>query len=82
MTERKEAVRYVIGATDKFPKRWRDHHGPIRVMTEPIEGYVMVRRPRAVPFVLSVAQLLNAEGHPVHGPFEIVGRPAPTGEGP
>lgn len=31
-----------------------DHIGPLRKMTE-AEGYVMIRRPQAMPFVLSVA---------------------------
>jgi hypothetical protein len=64
---------YVIDPLAPFPARWRDKLGPIRVMSGPVQGYVMVRRPGAFPFVLSVKQLLNAEHHPVHGPFEVVG---------
>lgn len=75
---------YVIDPLAPFPARWKDHTGPIRVMSGPVQGYVMVRRPGAVPFVLSVKQILNAERHPIHGPFEVVGMkllsiPAPEG---
>ena len=63
---------YLINALEPFPKRWKDRIGPIRVMCEPVKGYIMVRRPHAVPFVLSVPQILNTEKHPVHGPFELV----------
>lgn len=66
-------TQYVIDPTEPFPKRWRDHIGPIRVMSGPHQGYLMVRRPGAVPFVLHVSQILNAERHHTHGPFEIVG---------
>lgn len=69
--ERLEPVPYVLSPLAKFPKRWRDHLGPIRVMSEPIEGYLLVRRPGCMPFALSVRQLLNAEKHPVHGPFRL-----------
>ncbi|CAI2936054.1 ribonuclease H family protein [Aminobacter niigataensis] len=61
---------YVIDPTVPLPKRWRDGHGPIRIMGEPQEGYVLARRPGCMPFVLTVKQLLNAEKHPHHGPFE------------
>lgn len=67
-----EAIKYVIGPLHPFPQRWKDKRGPIRVVGGPHEGYVMVRRPGAVPFVLSVAELLNARSHHVHGPFELV----------
>lgn len=79
---RLNAVRYAIGLGQALPKRWRDHLGPIRVMGGPHEGYVMVRRPRAEPFVIKLAELLNAEQHPVHGPFEFVerSRPLPSEE--
>jgi hypothetical protein len=67
-----EPTRYVIDPLAPLPKRWADHIGPIRVMGGPVEGYLMVRRPGNVPFVLTVAQLLNAERHPTHGPFTLV----------
>lgn len=75
--QRIEAIKFVIDPLAPFPKRWRDHHGPIRVMTEPVEGYLMARRPGAVPFVLAVTQILNAERHPTHGPFALATPPAP-----
>jgi len=67
-----EPVKYALDPLAPFPKRWFDHIGNITVMCEPVKGYVMCRRPRAVPFVLSVAQMLNAEKHPVHGPFTVI----------
>lgn len=74
MTDRKRLPRtlYTIRPGQVFPTRWRDHIGPLRVMAGPAEGYVMVRRPRAYPFVLPVPVLLNAAQHPTHGPFELV----------
>lgn len=71
MNERFEPKPYVIDPLAKFPRRWRDHIGPIRVMCEPVEGYLLVRRPGCAPFALSVRQILNAEKHPVHGPFVL-----------
>lgn len=69
-----DAPKYVVGALDPIPKYWRDHIGELRVMTrEPVEGWLMVRRLGAAPFILRLAQLLNAEAHHTHGPF-IVGR--------
>jgi hypothetical protein len=51
-------------------------------MCEPHEGYFMARRPGAAPFVLHVAQLLNAERHPTVGPFECLsGRRRPVNSG-
>ena len=75
MSERFERKPYVVSLLAKFPKRWRDHIGPIRVMSEPIDGYLMVRRPGAAPFVLSVKQMLNAEKHHSHGPFLLADAP-------
>lgn len=66
-----EPKKYIVGL-GPFPKRWRDHHGKITVMGEPIKGYVMVRRPGAMPFVLSVSQILNAVKHSTHGPFTLL----------
>lgn len=75
MSERLPVQKYVIDVMSPFPKQWRDHIGPIRVMCEPHEGYVMVRRPGATPFVLSVRNILNSVSHPTHGPFEMEPRP-------
>jgi len=63
---------YFLDPFAPFPPRWRDKHGPITVMAGPVRGYVMVRRPNAVPFVLHVANLCNAVKHGVHGPFEMI----------
>lgn len=80
MSEIKPA-HYFLDPMAPFPQRWRDKIGPIRVMAGPVTGYVMCRRPNAVPFVLHVKHLCNAEKHPHHGPFEIIlaktGRAAP-----
>jgi hypothetical protein len=73
-----EAVRYLIDPLSPFPKRWTDPHGPVRVMCEPADGYVMCRRPHGRPFVLSVRQILNTERHSVHGPFTPIGKAART----
>jgi len=62
---------YVFAPGTPLPKRWKDRTGPIRVMCEPVEGYVMVRRPGAMPFVLHVSELLNQARHPTHGPFRL-----------
>jgi hypothetical protein len=67
-----EPVKYAVNPLAPFPKRWSDKIGNIIVMCEPVKGYVMCRRPGAVPFVLSVAQILNAEKHPYHGPFTMI----------
>lgn len=67
-----EPTRYVINPLAPFPKRWRDPIGPLRVLAEPAEGWLLVRRPGAMPFVLHVRQILNTERHPVHGPFTVV----------
>ena len=66
---------YVIDPTRPFPKRWKDSIGPLRVMSEPIEGYLMCRRPGGAPFILSVRQILNADQRTPHGPFEIAEKP-------
>jgi len=71
MTEIK-AAHYFLDPLAPFPARWRDKTGPIRVMAGPVTGYVMCRRPGAVPFVLHVSDLCNATKHPHHGPFEVV----------
>jgi hypothetical protein len=64
-----QAPKYVISPGDGFPLRWEDHIGPLRVIGQASEGYIMVRRPGGAPFVLQVSQLLNARPDPVHGPF-------------
>jgi hypothetical protein len=71
MSEVKPA-HYFLDPLAPFPPRWRDKTGPITVMAGPVKGYVMVRRPNAVPFVLHVSDLCNATKHPRHGPFEVV----------
>jgi hypothetical protein len=64
---------YFLDPLAPFPRRWMDKGGNIEVMTGPVKGYVMVRRPYAVPFVLRVSDLCNATKDPHHGPFELVG---------
>ena len=56
---------YVIDPTEPLPKRWKDARGTIRVMCEPVEGYVMVRRPGVGPFILSVRELLRGGYEPI-----------------
>jgi len=64
---------HTIAPGAPIPKRWKSPGGPIRVMCEPVEGYVMARRPQAAPFVLSVRELLGSSQHPHHfGPFEPI----------
>jgi hypothetical protein len=68
------AEHYFIDPLAPFPRRWQDERGLIEVMTEPVKGYVMVRRPYAVPFVLRVSDLCNATKDPNHGPFEVIAK--------
>ena len=57
---------YVFDPTSPIHKLWQDEVGPIRVMCEPVQGYVMARRPGAKPFVVSVRELHSGEKyHPV-----------------
>lgn len=43
---------------ERLPKFWHDDHGDIRLlMLYPVEGYVMARRPGAMPFAITVANL-------------------------
>lgn len=57
---------YAIDPTQPLPKRWTDKNGPLRVMTtHPVEGYVMVRRPGAMPTVVSVSDLLSGRYEPI-----------------
>ena len=67
-----KAAHYFLDPLAPFPARWKDKHGPIRVMAGPVTGYVMVRRPNAAPFVLRVSDLCNATKDPNHGPFEVI----------
>jgi hypothetical protein len=64
--------RYVIDPLAPLPKRWTDHLGPIRILAEPAEGWVLARRRGAAPFALRVRTLLNTDRDPVHGPFTVV----------
>jgi hypothetical protein len=68
------AEHYFLDPLAPFPPRWRDKHGEITVMTNPVKGYVMVRRPRCTPFVLRVSDLCNATKDPHHGPFEVIAK--------
>jgi len=73
------AIKYVIDPMQPFPKKWSDNLGPINVMTEPVSGFVMVRRPGCTPFILSVKQLLNAEPtRSMMGPFVLFEKKTPT----
>jgi hypothetical protein len=57
---------YAFDPTEPLPKRWKDKNGPIRLMmTSPVEGYVMARRPGGAPFILSVTDLLSGWWEPI-----------------
>lgn len=56
---------YVFDPTEPLPKRWKDSRGPIRLVCQPHEGYIMVRRPSAAPFILSVRDLLSGAYDPI-----------------
>lgn len=72
MTE--PAPHYVLDVLSPLPARWRDKHGPLRVLAGPVKGWVMVKRPHAgEPFCLRVSDLCNATKREPHGPFEVVG---------
>lgn len=59
-------IGYAVNPLQPLPRRWKDKIGPIRLMNvEPIEGYVMARRPGAAPFILSVRDLLNGDREPI-----------------
>lgn len=65
---------YLLDPLSPLPARWRDKHGPLRVLAGPVKGWVMVKRPHAeTPFVLRVSDLCNATKREPHGPFEVVG---------
>lgn len=74
-------VHYALDPTAKFPKRWQDYISTLRVICEPHEGWVMVRRPGCKPFVLHVSDLCNATRHAPHGPFTLVTKAPPTTRG-
>ncbi len=66
----------VVRPLTEFPQRWTDKDGkPLAVMAGPVKGYLMMRRPGAMPFVLALADLLDWKkgGHP-SGPFKAVGK--------
>ncbi len=66
-------TKYAMAIGGKIHKRWMTPGGPIRIMCEPVEGYVMARRPQAIPFTLTVRELMGASRHPhPHGPFEPI----------
>jgi len=67
-------MKYLIDPLAPFPARWRDKHGPLRVLSGPVKGYLMCARPNCRPFVLRVSELLNADRPPTDmGPFTPVG---------
>lgn len=68
-----EPTRYVINPLAPFPKRWLDKDGqPITVMGEPTKGWLLARRPGAMPFAIHVTDILNANRR-LHrfGPFTV-----------
>jgi hypothetical protein len=74
MPDRLPRVEYAVNPIAPLHKRWRDHLGTLRVITGPAEGWVMVRYTgSARPFCLRLSELLNADAHPNHGPFEPIG---------
>lgn len=46
--------------------KWADKWGEVRVMCEPIEGYVLIRRKGVAPFIVTVKQL-NRDYTPLQG---------------
>ena len=68
-----EPIKYVVDPLAPFPKRWKDRHGAFKVMAGPVDGYLMVRRPGCLPYVLHVTEILNSANRPhPHGPFECL----------
>ena len=67
---------YAINPLAHFPKRWKDKDGnSFRVMSEPVEGYLMCRYPGAMPFVMHVSDILGSARRPhPHGPFTPISR--------
>jgi len=65
---------------EPVPILWHDDRGEIRVMSAPIDGYVMMRRRGCMPFVVSVKILMSGKAI-LSGPIRIgEHRPAETGE--
>jgi adenylosuccinate synthase len=52
---------YAYDPTSPIHKLWQDDKGHVRVICEPAQGYVMARRPGAMPFVISVSDLLSGK---------------------
>lgn len=60
-----DVIRYVIDPLAPFPKRWLDKDGqPITIMSEPTKGWLLARRPGAMPFAIHVRDVLNANRRP------------------
>ena len=73
-TEGQAMTSYVIDPLAPFHARWRDRIGPIRVLSGPVNGWLMCARPNCRPFVLRVSEILNADKPPNGmGPFDPVG---------
>lgn len=68
-------TKYLIDPLAPFHPRWKDKHGPIRVLAGPVKGWLLCSRPTGRPFALRVSEILNAEKPPFSelGPFEPVG---------
>ena len=62
---------YAISPMEPFPRYWHDHVGNLRVLGGPHDGWLLMRRPGAMPFALRVAHVLNARSHHIHGPFRL-----------
>ena len=56
---------FAYDPTEPLPKRWIGKNGLIRLLCQPHEGYIMARSSGAMPFVLSVRDLLGGEYEPV-----------------
>ena len=60
---------------------WSTPLGPIRVMCEPIEGYVLARRKGAMPFAIHYMDLTRNSNKHKYGPFEFLGKNPPSTHG-
>lgn len=57
---------YAVDPTQPLPKRWKDSIGPIRLlMTAPVEGWLLARRPGAAAFAITVRDLLSGNFEPI-----------------
>lgn len=60
---------FALDPTKPLPKKWMDcttsNCDVIRLLCQPHEGYVMARKKRAAPFVLSVRDLLSGRYQPM-----------------